>query len=89
MFSIGTKFGQVKVVQVFRCELIGTRYFYRNLSIDKLSIILQRCGAVCVYSVASIFVSLTNSYKRPEADAKDELMKLAAFAKHHVPQVII
>lgn len=37
--------------------------------------------------MTSIFVNVTNSYKRPESDAREEMMKLAQFAKHHVPQV--
>ena len=35
--------------------------------------------------MASIYVNLTNSYEKPKID--EELVKLAQFAKHHVPEV--
>lgn len=37
-----------------------------------------------MYAVASVFVNLTNTYDVPKAD--DEMVKLAKFAKHHVPE---
>lgn len=37
-----------------------------------------------MYSLASIFVNLTNTYDKPQAN--EEMVKLAQFAKHHVPE---
>jgi hypothetical protein len=48
--------------------------------------VAKRTGAVSVYSMASIFVNLTNSYPKPEHLAKAEMKKLAEFSKHHVPE---
>jgi len=48
--------------------------------------VAKRTGAVSVYSMASIFVNLTNSFPKPEHIAKDEMKKLAEFSKHHVPE---
>jgi len=45
----------------------------------------KSAGALCVYTLASIYVNLTNSYEKPKVD--EELVKLAQFAKHHVPEV--
>ncbi|KAI6191741.1 Protein unc-45-like protein B [Aphelenchoides bicaudatus] len=41
-------------------------------------------GTLCVYTLAYIYVNLTNSYEKPEV--QEELVKLAQFAKHHVPE---
>uniref|UniRef100_A0A1I7RKR3 TPR_REGION domain-containing protein n=2 Tax=Bursaphelenchus xylophilus TaxID=6326 RepID=A0A1I7RKR3_BURXY len=41
-------------------------------------------GALCVFTLANIFVNLTNSYEKPKVE--EELVKLAQFAKHHVPE---
>ncbi len=38
-----------------------------------------------MYATASIFVNLTNSYDKPKVE--EELVKLAQFAKHHVPEL--
>ncbi|KAK6061899.1 hypothetical protein COOONC_00437, partial [Cooperia oncophora] len=37
------------------------------------------------YTLATIYVNLTNSYEKPQVE--EELVKLAQFAKHHVPEV--
>uniref|UniRef100_A0A915J2I0 UNC-45/Cro1/She4 central domain-containing protein n=1 Tax=Romanomermis culicivorax TaxID=13658 RepID=A0A915J2I0_ROMCU len=44
----------------------------------------KRVGSLCVFGVASIFVNLTNSYEKPNPEP--ELVKLAKFSKHHVPE---
>lgn len=36
------------------------------------------------YTLASIYVNLTNSYEKPKVE--EEMVKLAQFAKHHVPE---
>ncbi|KAI6209433.1 Protein unc-45-like protein B [Aphelenchoides besseyi] len=41
-------------------------------------------GSLCVYTLAHIYVNLTNSYEKPEV--QEELVKLAQFAKHPVPE---
>lgn len=35
----------------------------------------QTAGSLCVYTLASIYVNLTNSYEKPKID--EELVKLA------------
>uniref|UniRef100_A0A914ZCE2 UNC-45/Cro1/She4 central domain-containing protein n=1 Tax=Panagrolaimus superbus TaxID=310955 RepID=A0A914ZCE2_9BILA len=45
----------------------------------------KSAGALCVYTVAAIYVNLTNSYEKPKID--EELVKLAQFAKHPVPEL--
>ncbi len=37
-----------------------------------------------MFGVATIFVNLTNTYDKPKAEP--EMVKLAQFAKHHVPE---
>lgn len=41
-------------------------------------------GALCVFTLANIYVNLTNSYEKPKVD--EEMVRLAQFAKHHVPE---
>ncbi|GMT03836.1 hypothetical protein PENTCL1PPCAC_26010, partial [Pristionchus entomophagus] len=54
------------------------------LLLRALLILAQSAGALCVYTLAQIYVNLTNSYEKPKVD--EELVKLAQFAKHHVPE---
>ncbi|KAH7728119.1 UNC-4 protein5 protein [Aphelenchoides avenae] len=46
----------------------------------------KSAGALCVYTLASIYVNLSNAYKKPKVENEEELIKLAQFAKHHVPE---
>ncbi|KAK6014543.1 hypothetical protein OSTOST_20073, partial [Ostertagia ostertagi] len=56
-----------------------------SLLLRALFCLAQSAGALCVYTLATIYVNLTNSYEKPQVD--EELVKLAQFAKHHVPEV--
>ena len=38
-------------------------------------LLAQSAGALCVYTLAAIYVNLTNSYEKPKAD--EEMVKLA------------
>uniref|UniRef100_A0AC34R7E1 UNC-45/Cro1/She4 central domain-containing protein n=1 Tax=Panagrolaimus sp. JU765 TaxID=591449 RepID=A0AC34R7E1_9BILA len=53
--------------------------------LQALVTLAKSAGALCVYTLAHIYVNLTNSYDKPKVD--EELVKLAQFAKHHVPEV--
>lgn len=44
----------------------------------------QQAGPLCIFGVSSVFVNLTNMYEKP--DINPELVRLAQFAKHHVPE---
>uniref|UniRef100_A0A0N5BDT4 TPR_REGION domain-containing protein n=1 Tax=Strongyloides papillosus TaxID=174720 RepID=A0A0N5BDT4_STREA len=44
----------------------------------------QSAGPLCVFTLASIYVNLSNAYDKPKVD--EEMVKLAQFAKHHVPE---
>ncbi|VBB27322.1 unnamed protein product [Acanthocheilonema viteae] len=52
--------------------------------LQALLCLAKSAGSLCVYALASIYVNLTNSYEKPKID--EELVKLAQFAKHHVPE---
>ncbi|VDO33014.1 unnamed protein product [Brugia timori] len=54
------------------------------LLLQALLSLSKSAGSLCVYALASIYVNLTNSYDKPKID--EELVKLAQFAKHHVPE---
>uniref|UniRef100_A0A915Q3F6 Protein unc-45 homolog B n=1 Tax=Setaria digitata TaxID=48799 RepID=A0A915Q3F6_9BILA len=54
------------------------------LLLQALLCLAKSAGSLCVYTLASIYVNLTNSYEKPKID--EELVKLAQFAKHHVPE---
>jgi hypothetical protein len=41
-------------------------------------------GALCVYTMAAIFMNCSNAYDKPKID--EEMVKLAQYAKHHVPE---
>ncbi|VDP11141.1 unnamed protein product [Soboliphyme baturini] len=41
-------------------------------------------GELCMFSVSTILVNLTNAYDKKQAEP--ELIKLAKFSKHHVPE---
>ncbi|PIO77194.1 tetratricopeptide repeat protein [Teladorsagia circumcincta] len=56
-----------------------------SLLLRALFCLAQSAGALCVYTLATIYVNLTNSYEKPQVD--EELVKLAQFAKHHVPEI--
>ncbi|KFD55832.1 hypothetical protein M513_03271 [Trichuris suis] len=45
---------------------------------------IQEAGPLCVFGVSSIFVNLTNTYDQRKVEP--ELVQLARFAKHHVPE---
>ncbi|EJD75017.1 UNC-45 protein [Loa loa] len=55
-----------------------------SLLLQALLCLAKSAGSLCVYALASIYVNLTNSYDKPKID--EELVKLAQFAKHHVPE---
>ncbi|CAI4222179.1 unnamed protein product [Auanema sp. JU1783] len=56
-----------------------------SLLLQALLCLARSAGALCVYTLATIYVNLTNSYEKPKVD--EEMVKLAQFAKHHVPEV--
>ncbi|XGW02377.1 hypothetical protein V3C99_014424 [Haemonchus contortus] len=56
-----------------------------SLLLRALSCLAQSAGALCVFTLASIYVNLTNSYDKPQVE--EELVKLAQFAKHYVPEL--
>ncbi|KAK5975120.1 Protein unc-45 B [Trichostrongylus colubriformis] len=56
-----------------------------SLLLRALFCLAQSAGALCVYTLATIYVNLTNAYDKPQVE--EELVKLAQFAKHHVPEV--
>ncbi|KAK5964585.1 Protein unc-45 B [Trichostrongylus colubriformis] len=56
-----------------------------SLLLRALFCLAQSAGALCVYTLATIYVNLTNAYEKPQVE--EELVKLAQFAKHHVPEV--
>ncbi|XGW05824.1 hypothetical protein V3C99_016297 [Haemonchus contortus] len=81
-------------VRRFACE--GLSYLSLDADVKKwivedslllraLFCLAQSAGALCVYTLATIYVNLTNSYEKPQVE--EELVKLAQFAKHHVPEV--
>ncbi|KAM3728902.1 Protein unc-45 [Dirofilaria immitis] len=55
-----------------------------SLLLQALLCLAKDAGSLCVYTLASIYVNLTNSYEKPKIN--EELVKLAQFAKHHVPE---
>lgn len=56
-----------------------------SLLLRALFCLAQSAGALCVFTLANIYVNLTNSFDKPNVD--EELVKLAQFAKHHVPEI--
>uniref|UniRef100_A0A7E4W9Q9 UNC45-central domain-containing protein n=1 Tax=Panagrellus redivivus TaxID=6233 RepID=A0A7E4W9Q9_PANRE len=52
--------------------------------LQALVLLAQSAGALCVYTLASIYVNLANAYDKPKVE--EELVKLAQFSKHHVPE---
>uniref|UniRef100_A0A914MDV7 UNC-45/Cro1/She4 central domain-containing protein n=1 Tax=Meloidogyne incognita TaxID=6306 RepID=A0A914MDV7_MELIC len=44
----------------------------------------KNAGALCVYTMAAIFMNCANAYEKPKID--EEMIKLAQFSKHHVPE---
>ncbi|WKY17126.1 hypothetical protein Q1695_001614 [Nippostrongylus brasiliensis] len=56
-----------------------------SLLLRALFCLAQSAGALCVFTLATIYVNLTNAFDKPEVN--EELVKLAQFAKHHVPEV--
>ncbi|KJH40865.1 tetratricopeptide repeat protein [Dictyocaulus viviparus] len=56
-----------------------------SLLLRALFCLAQSAGALCVFTLANIYVNLTNSFEKPQVD--EEMVKLAQFAKHHVPEV--
>ncbi|TKR96833.1 hypothetical protein L596_010795 [Steinernema carpocapsae] len=54
------------------------------LFLQALLCLARSAGPLCVYTLASIYVNLTNAYDKPKVD--EEMVKLAQFAKHHVPE---
>ncbi|KAJ1354641.1 hypothetical protein KIN20_011634 [Parelaphostrongylus tenuis] len=55
-----------------------------SLLLRALFCLAQSAGALS-YTLATIYVNLTNSFDKPEVN--EEMVKLAQFAKHHVPEV--
>uniref|UniRef100_A0A0N5AQ81 Protein unc-45 homolog B n=1 Tax=Syphacia muris TaxID=451379 RepID=A0A0N5AQ81_9BILA len=54
------------------------------LLLQALLSLAKSAGALCSYTLASIYVNCSNAYEKPKID--EELVKLAQFAKHHVPE---
>uniref|UniRef100_A0A1I7XFW3 UNC45-central domain-containing protein n=1 Tax=Heterorhabditis bacteriophora TaxID=37862 RepID=A0A1I7XFW3_HETBA len=84
------------VVLIFRFACEGLSYLSLDADVKEwivadslllraLVLLAQSAGALCVYTMASIYVNLTNAYEKPNVD--EELVKLAQFAKHHVPEI--
>ncbi|KAL7071749.1 hypothetical protein ACQ4LE_009377 [Meloidogyne hapla] len=44
----------------------------------------RHAGALCVYTMAAIFMNCSNAYEKPKID--EEMVKLAQFSKHHVTE---
>ncbi|CAI5445814.1 unnamed protein product [Caenorhabditis angaria] len=55
-----------------------------SLLLQALVLLAKKAGALCVYTLATIYVNLSNAYEKPKVD--EEMVKLAQFAKHHVPE---
>uniref|UniRef100_A0AC35UAV9 TPR_REGION domain-containing protein n=1 Tax=Rhabditophanes sp. KR3021 TaxID=114890 RepID=A0AC35UAV9_9BILA len=81
-------------VRRFACE--GLSYLTLDADIKELIVndrdllkallaLAQSAGALCVFTLASIYVNLTNAFDKPKVD--EEMVKLAQFAKHHVPEL--
>ncbi|RCN29940.1 tetratricopeptide repeat protein [Ancylostoma caninum] len=56
-----------------------------SLLLRALFCLAQSAGALCVFTLATIYVNLANAYEKPNVD--EEMVKLAQFAKHHVPEI--
>ncbi|CEF60967.1 Armadillo-like helical domain and Tetratricopeptide-like helical domain and Tetratricopeptide repeat-containing domain and Tetratricopeptide TPR2 repeat and Armadillo-type fold domain and Tetratricopeptide repeat and UNC-45/Ring assembly protein 3 family-containing protein [Strongyloides ratti] len=81
-------------IRRFACE--GLSYLTLDADIKEMIVedkdllkalvsLAQSAGPICVYTLASIYVNLSNAYEKPKVD--EEMVKLAQFAKHHVPEV--
>lgn len=55
-----------------------------SLLLKALLLLAQKAGPLCVYTLATIYVNLSNALEKPKVD--EEMVKLAQFAKHHVPE---
>ncbi|CAB3403390.1 unnamed protein product [Caenorhabditis bovis] len=55
-----------------------------SLLLKALVLLAQKAGPLCVYTLATIYVNLSNAVEKPKVD--EEMVKLAQFAKHHVPE---
>ncbi|EGT47902.1 hypothetical protein CAEBREN_14621 [Caenorhabditis brenneri] len=55
-----------------------------SLLLRALVILAKNAGALCVYTLATIYANLSNAFEKPKVD--EEMVKLAQFAKHHVPE---
>ncbi|CAI2349049.1 unnamed protein product [Caenorhabditis sp. 36 PRJEB53466] len=55
-----------------------------SLLLKALVLLAQKAGPLCVYTLATIYANLSNAYEKPKVD--EEMVKLAQFAKHHVPE---
>lgn len=60
-------------------------YIVADLELLKALVELSKmAGALCVYTMAAIFMNCSNAYDKPKID--EEMVKLAQYAKHHVPE---
>ncbi|CCD69153.1 UNC-45/Cro1/She4 central domain-containing protein [Caenorhabditis elegans] len=55
-----------------------------SLLLKALVLLAKKAGALCVYTLATIYANLSNAFEKPKVD--EEMVKLAQFAKHHVPE---
>ncbi|CAO4368105.1 unnamed protein product [Caenorhabditis nigoni] len=55
-----------------------------SLLLRALVILAKSAGPLCVYTLATIYANLSNAFEKPKVD--EEMVKLAQFAKHHVPE---
>uniref|UniRef100_A0A8R1E4Q9 TPR_REGION domain-containing protein n=1 Tax=Caenorhabditis japonica TaxID=281687 RepID=A0A8R1E4Q9_CAEJA len=55
-----------------------------SLLLKALVLLAEKAGPLCVYTLATIYANLSNAFEKPKVD--EEMVKLAQFAKHHVPE---
>uniref|UniRef100_A0A914HYB2 Metalloendopeptidase n=1 Tax=Globodera rostochiensis TaxID=31243 RepID=A0A914HYB2_GLORO len=79
-------------VRRFACEGLSylsldaeiKEYIVGSSDLLKALVKLARSAGGCVYTMATIYVNCANAYEKPKID--EEMVKLAQFAKHHVPE---
>ncbi|PIC40960.1 hypothetical protein B9Z55_008541 [Caenorhabditis nigoni] len=57
---------------------------YDSLLLRALVILVKSAGPLCVYTLVTIYANLSNPFEKPKVE--EEMVKLAQFAKHHVPE---
>ncbi|KAL3118992.1 hypothetical protein niasHT_003775 [Heterodera trifolii] len=79
-------------VRRFACEGLSylsldaeiKEYIVGKSELLKALVDLAKSAGGCVFTMATIYVNCANAYEKPKMD--EEMVKLAQFAKHHVPQ---